>query len=107
MGYCLVLLVLSVAVAFATTKGNPEIVLQGGKMGNITFPHHLHQSVVNDCMVCHVNFSQEPGSLQAAKDIGTLKKKQVMDTTCLKCHKDRKKAGETHGPVSCSGCHKK
>lgn len=107
MGVCLAVLILSVAIVFAHGKGKAEINLQGGKMGNITFPHHLHHTVVDDCMVCHVDFSQEPGSLQAAKDSGTLKKKQVMDGTCLKCHKDRKKAGETHGPVSCSGCHKK
>lgn len=105
--FCLVLLILSAAMVFAQNKGQAEIILNGGSMGNITFPHHLHQGVVNDCMVCHKDFAQEPGSLQAAKDKGVLKRKQVMDMTCRKCHGDRKKAGEDHGPVSCSGCHKK
>lgn len=103
--YCLVLLIFSAGIIFAETNGRKEIIIEGGKLGNITFPHHLHHDVVNDCMVCHVDFAKEPGSLQAAKDKGALKKKQVMDKTCLKCHKERKKAGETHGPVSCSGCH--
>ena len=107
MLFCLVLLILSSAIVFAHSKGKEEIILQGGKMGNITFPHHMHHGVVNDCMVCHKDFSREPGSLQAAKDKGALKKKQVMNGTCLKCHKDRKKAGEKYGPVSCSGCHTK
>ncbi len=105
--FFLVFLFLSTAVVFAQNKGQAEIILNGGRMGNITFPHYLHHGVINDCMVCHKDFVKEPGSLQAAKDKGVLKKKQVMYNTCLKCHKDRKKAGETHGPVSCSGCHKK
>ena len=103
--YCLVLLILSSAIVFANNQGKKEIILNGGKMGNITFPHHMHHGVVNDCMVCHENFSKEPGLLQAAKDKGSLKKKQVMNKTCLKCHRDRKKAGEIYGPVKCSGCH--
>ncbi len=103
--FCLALLILSAAVVSAQNQGKKEINLHGGNMGNITFPHHMHQAVVNDCMVCHKDFSREPGALQASKKAGILKKKQVMNKTCLKCHRDRKKAGDAYGPVKCSGCH--
>jgi hypothetical protein len=31
----------------------------------------------------------------------------VMNKTCLKCHRNLKKAGKAYGPVSCSKCHTK
>lgn len=103
---CLIGLFLSAAmVVWAGGKGAKQITLDGGKQGNISFPHHMHQAVVNDCMVCHKDFSQESGALAEAKTKGALKKKQVMNGTCLKCHRASKKAGESYGPVSCSGCH--
>ncbi|RLC06698.1 MAG: cytochrome C [Deltaproteobacteria bacterium] len=103
--FCLMGLFLSTAMVFAQGKGAKQINLHGGKQGDITFPHHMHHTVVNDCMVCHKDFPQEPGALQASKDSGALKKKQMMNKTCLKCHRDRKKAGKPYGPVRCSGCH--
>lgn len=103
--FSLVLLILSAAIVFAHGQGKEEIILYGGKMGKITFPHHMHHGIIKDCMVCHVDFSKEPGALQASKEAGILKKKQVMNKTCLKCHRDRKKAGQAYGPVKCSGCH--
>ncbi|MBT6340020.1 MAG: cytochrome c3 family protein [Desulfobacula sp.] len=105
--YCLVILILSSAIVFAQNQGSKEIIINGGKMGNITFPHYTHHGVIQDCMVCHAAFSKEPGALQKAKDLGTLYKKQVMKESCLKCHLDKKKAGETFGPVKCKGCHVK
>jgi len=105
--FCLIGLTFSVAVAVAHNNGKKEIILHGGKKGNITFPHHRHHDIVTDCMVCHKDFPKEPGALQASKKAGALKKKQVMNKTCLKCHRARKKAGEAYGPVSCSGCHVK
>ncbi|MCD4677288.1 MAG: cytochrome c family protein [Desulfobacula sp.] len=103
--FCLILLLLSTALVFAQNQGKEEMTLYGGKMGDITFPHHMHQGVINDCMVCHADFSKESGALLASKKAGMLKNKQVMNKTCLKCHRDSKKAGETYGPVKCSGCH--
>jgi hypothetical protein len=88
-------------------EGREEISLYGGKSGNILFPHHIHQKVVTDCQICHVNFPQEEGALGAAKESAALKKKQVMNKTCLKCHRALKKAGEKAGPTSCKKCHKK
>lgn len=105
--FSILILILSSVIVFAQNQGSKEIILKGGKMGNITFPHYTHHGVIQDCMVCHADFSKEPGALDKAKVQGTLKKKQVMYETCLKCHKNRKKAGETSGPVKCSGCHVK
>lgn len=104
---CLVLFIISTALVIAQEQGEKQILIHGGKQGNISFPHHAHQSTIKDCMVCHTDFPQEPGALQASKKAGLLKNKQVMNETCLKCHKDRKKEGQTSGPVKCSGCHVK
>lgn len=93
--------------ASAQDAGQETITLNGGPSGNITFPHHLHQSVVEDCMTCHKDFPQESGVLDELKKAGTLKKKQVMNATCLSCHRAMKKSGQKTGPVSCSQCHKK
>jgi len=67
-------------------KGKKEISLNGGKSGTILFPHHSHQEIAKDCQICHVNFAQKEGSLDAAKKSAALKKKQVMNKTChLRC----------------------
>ena len=101
-------LLLGPALLFADqNQGRKEISLYGGKSGTILFPHHTHQTVVADCQVCHVNFAQEQGALGAAKKAAVLKKKQVMNKTCLKCHRALKKAGEKSGPTSCKKCHTK
>jgi hypothetical protein len=105
---CLVIagLFLGTPLIFADQfQGKEEISVFGGKSGNILFPHHLHQKVVEDCQVCHVNFAQKEGALDAAKASKDLKKKQVMNKTCLKCHRALKKAGEKAGPTSCKKCH--
>lgn len=101
-------LVLAPAIGISSQgQGREKMNLDGGKIGAVAFNHHLHHAVVGDCMVCHKDFSQEEGALNEAKAAGKLKKKQVMNKTCLKCHKAKKKAGEKHGPTSCKACHKK
>ena len=107
---CLILtgLFLGPTLTFACEpQGREEISLYGGKSGSILFPHHLHQKVVTDCQTCHVDFAQQEGALEAAKKSNALKKKQVMNKTCLKCHRALKKAGEKSGPTSCKKCHTK
>lgn len=103
--FFLAVLIFSAVIVSAQNEGEKEIIINGGKSGNITLPHHLHQDVVDDCMICHVDFPKEAGSIDALKSAGTIKKKQVMNQICLKCHRDKKKAGEKAGPVSCSECH--
>ncbi len=105
--YGLMLFVVSAAIVFAQNNGKKEILIDGGKQGKINFPHHLHQDNIDDCMVCHASFPQKEGALNIFKETGQLKKKQVMNKTCLKCHRDNKKVGKVYGPVKCSGCHNK
>lgn len=88
-------------------RGRADMVLDGGKTGAVAFTHHRHQDRVRDCQACHKDFKQEKGALGAAKAAGILKKKQVMNKTCIACHRAKKKAGEAFGPVSCKACHKK
>lgn len=97
----------SVLISAGMAKGCKEISINGGNRGDILLPHHLHQETLQDCQVCHSVFPQKTGAIDAAKTSGTLKKKQVMNKTCLKCHRAMKKAGNKTGPVSCSGCHVK
>ncbi len=105
---CLILIIvcllLPLAVA-AQNKGRANHTLFGGKSGPVEFPHHQHQTLVGDCMACHDAFPQKAGILDALKKKGTLKKKQVMNKICLKCHRRLKKAGKAAGPTKCTGCH--
>ena len=86
-------------------KGAKDITLAGGKSGNVPFPHHRHQEVIIDCKVCHSVFPQKAGVIEELKAEGKLKKKQVMNKLCTKCHKQKKRAGEKGGPVTCKTCH--
>lgn len=87
--------------------GPKDIKLQGGKRGNVPFPHQRHQETLGDCDICHTVFPQKTGAIEELKGKGELKKKYVMNKLCTKCHKDRKKAGEPSGPTTCSKCHLK
>ncbi|WP_299982798.1 cytochrome c3 family protein [Desulfobacula sp.] len=104
---CGLFLALSTPVIFALDQGKKQIIIPVKRQGNITFPHKTHQDTINDCMVCHTHFAQKEGALQDSIVSGSLKKKQVMNKTCLKCHRANKKSGGKYGPVKCSGCHTK
>jgi hypothetical protein len=103
---CVVILTAALAVA-NQDKGAENIELYGGKTGKVPFPHYLHQEVLGGCKICHDIFPQELGAIESLKSQEKLKKKQVMNTHCVKCHKVRKKAGEKSGPIRCRECHKK
>ncbi|MFO7748974.1 MAG: cytochrome c3 family protein [Desulfobacteraceae bacterium] len=92
-------------VVAAEKKGAEKMELNGGSRGMISFPHSLHQNALEECTVCHSIFPMEKGSIDRLKAEGTLKKKQVMYRSCIQCHRDKKKAGESYGPTSCSQCH--
>ncbi len=85
--------------------GPAEIVLQGGDSGNVPFPHRRHQEVPLDCTVCHELFPQKAGAIEELKNEGKLQKKQIMNTLCTKCHRERRRAGEKAGPTTCTACH--
>jgi hypothetical protein len=88
-------------------KGADQMELYGGRSGKVPFPHHQHQTVLEDCAICHEVFPQEKGAIEKLKAEGKLKRKQVMNKLCTACHKQKKRAGEKTGPVSCKDCHVK
>jgi hypothetical protein len=96
------------AVSLATeNQGAEHIELDGGRRGDVPFPHRLHQKNLADCQICHSEFAQEPGIIEKLKTQGALKKKYVMNKLCTKCHREKKKAGQPSGPTSCRTCHVK
>ena len=113
----LIVVLVSVAaiIAFSTmastmasqNKGAANMDLNGGKRGNVPFPHHQHQEKLGDCDICHSVFPQKSGSIEELKAEGKLKKKYVMNKLCTKCHKETKKAGQKSGPTTCKKCHVK
>ncbi len=96
---------LSVVMAAAVSRGPENIGIFGGTSGPVPFPHHQHQDRIKDCNVCHSVFPQEAGAIKKLKASGTLKPKKVMNLQCIKCHKQAKKAGKPHGPLTCKTCH--
>lgn len=98
---------LSLAGAQQNPENGADIIKlnPGGAMAEVTFPHHAHQNVVNDCNVCHSVFPMTPGIIKEKIILQELRKQQVMHGTCLECHKAMKNAGEATGPVVCNQCH--
>jgi len=104
----LVMIIFTGAVVFAIPdRGKEEINIDGGKKGNIDFPHRIHQDILGDCNICHAIFPKKPGIIKELKTQKKLKKRQVMNKICLNCHKSMKKAGKETGPTNCSACHVK
>jgi DNA-directed RNA polymerase subunit M/transcription elongation factor TFIIS len=104
-GLFISLMVIVAVVLAVENKGAKDITLAGGKSGTVLFPHHRHQDVLVDCKICHSVFPQKAGIIEELKAQGKLKKKQVMNKLCTKCHKQNKRAGEKGGPVTCKTCH--
>jgi hypothetical protein len=98
---------LSAAMAATANRGPDKIDIFGGQSGNVSFPHAQHQDRIKDCNVCHSVFPQETEAIKKMKEKGELKPKKVMNLQCIKCHKQEKKAGKPHGPVTCKTCHVK
>ena len=99
------LLVIAGVSMAVENKGAKDITLAGGKRGKVPFPHHRHQEALVDCKICHSVFPQKAGIIEKLKAEGKLKKKQVMNKLCTKCHKQKKRTGEKGGPVTCKTCH--
>ena len=93
-------------VAFSAGKGAKTIVLKGGSLGNVKFPHENHQYILKSCRVCHKLFPRQAGSIDELIAGGLLQKKQVMNN-CITCHKETEAKGKDAGPTSCKGCHVK
>ena len=86
--------------------GPENIILEGGRPGNIPFSHHIHQNALSDCNYCHNLFPKISNSIEKLKAEGKLGKKEVMNN-CSKCHKQKAENNEKAGPTNCMGCHKK
>ena len=98
--------IIGIAVA-DQNQGSESINLDAGRKAAVDFPHLLHQTAIGDCNVCHSSFPKTAGAIKDLIEQKKLKKKQIMNKTCLKCHKAKKKAGEKTGPTKCSVCHVK
>jgi hypothetical protein len=98
---------ISVVGLAADDPGSAEIELTGGERGNVPFPHQRHQAALGDCKLCHELFPKQKGGIEDLKAKGELKKRQVMNKHCIKCHNARKRAGQPSGPTSCNDCHVK
>jgi len=99
------LLILAAAAVQAANQGPEAITIFGGSKGKVPFPHARHQARLKDCNICHSVFPQETDAMKKMKEQGTLKPKKVMNLQCIKCHKEEKRAGKPHGPVTCNTCH--
>jgi len=107
----IILLIIAITLAAAISAaqqniGATDIKIYGGGLGNILFPHRVHQGVISDCDSCHNLFPQVQGTIDDLKSSGKIKKQQVMNQ-CRKCHSKMADAGEKTGPTKCGGCHKK
>ncbi|WP_028313478.1 cytochrome c3 family protein [Desulfatibacillum aliphaticivorans] len=99
-------LMITAGSAVSQNAGAAQMTLNGGKTGDVPFPHGQHQTTLGKCDACHGMFPQEKGVIDKNKADGSLKSKAVMNQ-CTGCHKEMKKAGEKTGPTSCRGCHQK
>jgi hypothetical protein len=96
-----------VGISLATENKGAEIILiNGGKARDIHFPHHRHQTALENCDICHTLFPKKVGGIAELKAQGKLKKKQVMQEHCIDCHKKMRAEGRKTGPRSCARCHR-
>lgn len=86
-------------------KGRETIVLKGGGMGSITFPHGRHLATFVDCKPCHELFPKESQVVDRMMAEGKMHKQDVMNM-CKKCHTDLAEKGQKAGPTACKDCHK-
>ena len=96
----------SIAHGDNAEKGAKIIVIEKGRMPQVTFPHHKHQEALeNNCNACHDLFPKQPGIIKQLIIQKTLRNQQVMNGKCIRCHKEKKAAGEKAGPTKCTQCH--
>ena len=69
----------------------PEVITFKASMGDVAFPHKMHQEKLKDCKVCHQG---TPGKIEGFG-------KDWAHKTCKGCHKEKGVS------TSCKTCHKK
>jgi hypothetical protein len=88
--------------------GAETMTLDGGSQGKVFFPHKQHQKDDPDsCRACHDLFPQEKDGITLMIGEEKLKARQVMNSLCIKCHREAAKSGKPSGPRSCNACHQK
>ncbi|MBS3809320.1 MAG: cytochrome c3 family protein [Desulfobacterales bacterium] len=105
--FCMALLTAAASAESNGETGAEMIRLEGGVLGEVPFPHRLHQRNTNECNVCHDMFPKRRGAIAAKQKAGDLKKQQVMNGQCIKCHQARQSAEKPSGPAGCAGCHQR
>jgi len=92
------------AVAWAAGSGAAQMMLSGGSLGGVSFPHHRHQEALGACDTCHSLFPQTAGAIRDLIGRKKMRKREVMDR-CRGCHQALASAAKRAGPTQCSGCH--
>ena len=93
------------ALAMDAYKGAENMVLHGGRFGEVPFAHKKHHEAVGNCNACHNLFPKAKGAISQLMEKGKLRSRQVMGQ-CTACHFDKNRKGEKSGPTSCGGCHR-
>jgi transcription initiation factor IIF auxiliary subunit len=103
----ILIMVISLVVCVnAQDKGSETVIFEKGRMSAVTFDHHMHQDKLdNECNACHDLFPMKKGIIKEMITEEKLKKQQVMNSKCVKCHKDITKQGLKAGPTKCTECH--
>ncbi len=103
-------IVIAVAVAFVFpsipvfAQGPETITLPAKMMGNVTFPHKMHQETLKDCKICH-HMGVAAGACTKCHGKEGSKAPSMKDAAhklCKGCHQK-----EGKGPTNCKDCHKK
>lgn len=101
--------ILTLIVAAFVATGSLALAGQGpaeikmpAKMGEISFPHHAHQTKVPDCKTCH-HKGVDAGACRSCHGVkpDAPKMKDAAHKLCKDCHKTM------NGPTKCTDCHKK
>ncbi len=104
--FLLFVFIIALTFSLAAIGSGSVMILKGGRLGDVNFPHKGHQKKIKDCSACHNLISKEKGSIQKQISSGKIKKKAVMNQ-CTRCHKSSLKEKKKSGPVKCKTCHKK
>ncbi|MCF8045629.1 MAG: cytochrome c family protein [Desulfarculaceae bacterium] len=99
------LVILFLAVPVSGGAENGKLVIEGGRKGDVSFPHGMHQKTLENCSICHAKFPKQSGAIKAQVENGKLKRMEIMKD-CINCHKELAAKGKAAGPErSCNECH--
>ena len=80
----------------------PVDVVIKSKLGNVTFPHRVHEKIVANCETCHHMGVAAGGCIRCHNTHPDAPRaKDALHRLCKGCHAEKK------GPSGCKDCHKK